>query len=528
MILLQLKTLQKTDKMKRLPLLFALLWAFCLEAQTTTTTSTPTAGRFFDTGTPPPSMTAKPIGFNNADVWHDSIAGAWYKWNPATKSFYLSAKLFPINKDGKAAKISVVNTVTLPAGSSAAVVNTGTADSAALVFYIPQGPAGSSTGGSSTNNPAARYVNTFAELRQALQDANSYGTPSTVYIGSPFVITDSLPLPKRRMQFTIDGQGVPLTVKTASGTAFYSDAASVTESDAIIDFAPRFLNLWLIDPNKDTKGKGDAIRVTSTYGAVVNGCWFEGFARQIFMPRAMNYTVTKCRGWACSGINCLITWRNIPGGTPSTTQPNLGRVTDNVWRVDSLATAALWIEGGSGQLVTHNVIEGGTDSHHGSRFGMYLSTSGSPNVKSLTAEDNHFEVIFAEAACVFEISDGSAFFNRNYWQYGGTIVQLKNTWNGYPSVFITFPDWIPNDAQAGYTKFHANLGGAWTFSGTRYPFKESDPYWWVGGAGAMPTAAISTGFGEGSNLWPFVRTFGELLRFNSKFVQLTTSPDLAK
>ncbi len=428
----------------------------------------PGAGRIWECNSLPDAATYT-ISFNANDFMHDKLTKATYKrvgkvWEKST--IYLEdAK---ISKDTVVVLKSQIDTVFLVAN------------------------------GSNLQYQSTRFVGSNNELKKALADAENYGYPSEINFANNFTTTDSFALPKRPMMLTIDGKNAAITINSPSGTFLYRDAVDMSESENIIDFAPFFHNLNLYGKS----GRGNAIRVSSCYVGEIYDSHFYGFKDAIVGPRAMGLNIHDNRFWNGTGWYVTLTYKGIPGGSSSGSQPNMSSVHDNCFRVDSGALGAVLIEGGSLIPITHNAIEGGTKNHNGSDYGILNDYCGSPNVKSADIEINHLEVKFKIAAVKVILNDGFIHYTKNYRQYGGTELLIDND-NGYPQVNYHYQDYIVNNAQAGFTTWKGS-GATWDFIGVAFPVKETNASMWSDGL--IPYYRQSKGFGEGADKYPYIRS----------------------
>lgn len=366
----------------------------------------------------------------------------------------------------------------------------------------PKGPDGKcpdcpTTGtGTQASYLSTRWVNSWSELKQAFLDMNTNGYPTDINLGQDItgVDNDSIQLTLRPIMWALRGHGRAII---KNGTVLYRDATSVQQSEVMIDMMPTIEDVKFLDKS----GKGNAIRISSTYTGEIRMCQFFGYRDAILLPRGMNYQIHGNEFWNGTGWYINLTYKGVPGGGSSTTQPNVALIHNNKFRVDSLAAGAVLTEGGSLIVKILNIIEGGTDNHNGSDYGFKDDYAGSPNVKSTWTLLNHFEVKFAKAAYSGRLNDGFVHYVGNYRQYGGTELDIDCD-GGYPQINYTYQDYVVNNSSAGFTQWKSN-GGVWNFTGLQYPISESNSSMWVGGA--VPYYRSSTGYGEGADKYLFLR-----------------------
>lgn len=322
-----------------------------------------------------------------------------------------------------------------------------------------------------------------------LKTALTNGKPIT--FANDITITDSLPFTNQPIKQKIDGNNFKLIVQTPTGTALYKYAANVSTANGSIDFAPEICNIIF----QGTKGKGTAIVLGASYGAYIHDNWFKGFAIGIKNDFCLNNTIQRNRFWSQSFVCVWNGFKGIPGGNGSTTQSNVATISENCFRVDSGAFAAIWCEASSGQLIQHNVIEGGNDAHYGSQYGIYFDYVGSPNVKSVVVAYNHFEVVFTKSRFYCRLGDGNIFYFMNYYQYPGNDIELVS--DQQPVVHAWWPDWLPTPTT------NLAQGGLWEFRNYPWPFNETQTQYWKNGI--VPYYRDAKGYGEGADKYEFFR-----------------------
>jgi hypothetical protein len=359
--------------------------------------------------------------------------------------------------------------------------------------------------GGSQSYSSVRWVGTELELRKAFTDCNNTGYPTKVELANSFTVVDSIKWITRPIPFELSMNNSTINVNSVSGTLFYLDAPNMAESEKMIDAAPYIHNGIF----KNNNGKGNCIRLSSTYMGKIEQCQFWGFKDAIYLPRAMSMEICNNRFWNGKGWYITLTYKGITGGNSSTAQPNTSSVHDNCFRVDSLSNGAILIEGGSLIPIYHNVIEGGTNFHNGSEYGILSDYGGSPNVKSSNINMNHFEVKFGKAAVKVRQNDGFINYTNNYRQYGGLELEIDND-GGYPQVNYFDQDYIVNSDAAGYTTWKG-ANAVWNFTGLPSSAKETSVSMWADGI--IPFYRLSRGFGEGGTKYPFVRS-NPAIQFN--------------
>lgn len=350
-----------------------------------------------------------------------------------------------------------------------------------------------------------RWVTSEAELRKAFTDCNNFGFPTKVILGNSITVNDSIEWIKRAIPFELDGSKATINVNTPSGTLFYRDAPSMAESEKMIDAAPYIHHVIF----KEKNGRGNCLRISSTYMGEISHCQFWGFNDAVYLPRAMSMEICNNRFWNGKGWYVTLTYKGIPGGSPSTSQPNTSSIHDNCFRVDTLAKGAILNESGSLLLILHNAIEGGTNFHNGSDYAVSVDYSGSPNYKSAYLMWNHFEVKFKKACVLARQNDGFLNYMYNYRQYGGLEIDMVAD-GGKPQINYFFQEYVVNDANAGYTTWKGS-DAVWNFDGLPSGAKETTASMW--NDGIVPFYRLSRGFGEGGTKYPFVRS-NPAIQFN--------------
>ncbi len=424
------------------------------------------AGRIFQSDSLP---TLKPSGFSSTDLMYVKKDSTTWMW----KLGWYKAPIRLSAKDGTNGKDGVCPSCPPSSGSQ--------------------------------SYSSVRWVGTELELRKAFTDCNNTGYPTKVELANSFTVVDSIKWITRAIPFELSMNNSTINVTSPSGTLFYLDAPSMAESEKMIDAAPYIHNGIF----KGNSGKGNCLRLSSTYMGKIEQCQFWGFKDAIYLPRAMSMEICNNRFWNGKGWYITLTYKGITGGNSSTAQPNTSSVHDNCFRVDSLSNGAVLIEGGSLIPVYHNVIEGGTKFHNGSEYGILSDYGGSPNVKSTNITMNHFEVKFGKAAVKVRQNDGFINYANNYRQYGGLELEIDND-GGYPQVNYYDQDYIVNSDAAGYTTWKGS-GAIWNFTGLPSSAKETSVSMWADGI--IPFYRLSRGFGEGGTKYPFVRS-NPAIQFN--------------
>lgn len=359
----------------------------------------------------------------------------------------------------------------------------------------PQGPTGPA-GGTSTSFLSTRWVNTWAEFKQAFADMDATSYPRVILLGQDIQgAGDSIRITSRNLTWELAGNKCQIS---NSNTILYRDAKDLATSEAMIDMMPYIHDCVF---NDNGSHKGSALRISSTYQGVIVRNKFIGFYNTLLLPRAMSCEIANNRFWNLTNWFLTLTYKYIPGGGPSTSQPNTCSVHDNTFRVDPGGEGALLVEAGSLVVNQHNTFEGGDQNHNGSKCAAKLDYGGSGNVKNQFFQLNHIEVKFGQAALIARQNDGNLFYCENYRQYGGTELDVDVD-GGYPTINYWNQDYVVNNAVAGFTQWKTN-GGAWYFKGLQWPINESDPAMWVGGI--VPYYRKAEGFGEGADKFPYLR-----------------------
>ena len=382
-----------------------------------------------------------------------------------------------------------------------------------------QGPPGSGSG--SASYQSERWVSSSSELKQALLDAEAFGYPGRIKVAKSFTITEEMPWPLRPMMLELDGVNQQVRTHTPSGNVFNRRATTLvgdnvpTASETMIDAMPFVHDIEFKDDRIDVAPytvKGTLFNISSTYVAVFERCKFTGYDSALVLPRAMDVVIQNNRFSAQKTIGIYLTYKQIPGGGPSTSQPNMSTIRNNVFRVEYGASAALFVEGGSGSYILQNIVEGdgGVDHHTGSDYGFILDYAGSPNVKSFTEEMNHKEIKFTKAATFVRIGDGNYFNNKEYGQYENVAVETNvPIGSGTPVINYSNPDFC-----APGTTFLWG-GGVFNFNNTKYSFNEQLAKYWKDSK--ICPIMFSTGYtGEGADNYPWIRTFGAGIKLNGK------------
>jgi hypothetical protein len=156
---------------------------------------------------------------------------------------------------GPAATVSIGATTTLPAGSTATVTNTGTASAAVLNFGIPQGAAGTDSGGAGTQGPqgdpglsayqeavldgfSGTLTQWLASLVGPKGDKGDPGTPGTP--GTPGAAGTPATPNSASAPLTITGNNIAIAAATdtVDGYLTHADHAAFAAKQAALGFTP--------------------------------------------------------------------------------------------------------------------------------------------------------------------------------------------------------------------------------------------------------------------------------------------------
>ena len=446
-------------------------------------------GRVWLGAAPPATVPVSPNKFQTYDIWRDTVAKVSYRYK---SGWYRSGD----QMEGDTGPSGIP-------GTTGAQGPAGPVGPAGKDGVCPACPTNTSV---NTSFLSVRWVNTWAEFKQAFADMDATSYPRVINLGQDISgAGDSIKVTSRAMMWELNGNNCQVS---NSNTILYRDAANLKpESEAMIDMMPYIHNTKFVGAKK-----GNAIRLSSTYMGKIDKCQFWGFDIPLLLPRAMSMEISNNRFWNNNNWFVVLTFKGIPGGDGSTSQPNTSSIHDNCFRVDSLANGAILVEGGSLCLIYHNAIEGGTSYHNGSKYGIYLDYAGSPNVKNQLALLNHFEVKFSIEAVHSRQNDGNMFYALNYRQYGGGELGIDGD-GGSPYVHYWFQDYTASNADVGITtQSTTGTGSIWDFKGLRYftvnsvYVNEGSASFWKGGI--VPYYMESHGYGEGQNNYSFDRYYG--------------------
>lgn len=364
-----------------------------------------------------------------------------------------------------------------------------------------QGIPGTNGTGSGASYESTRFVSSTAEYKAAIASFNATGNPRVINCAKAFTLTEPIDLKLTRTgRLILDGCFQDITVDNAANCAFIRTPASTGEANAIIDQSFEIRNFHFIDNNinkgPNYTGLGNCIQIAGLYSGDIHHNWFRGFDTSIKADFWLGNNIYKNRFWAAKTCNISIGWNGIPGGTPSETQSNVSRIQNNVIRVEPGAFSAISVFGSSGVIIDQNVIEGGNSNHIGSFYGVYFDDNGSPNVKSVTISNNHFEVIFTKARNYIKLQAGNAYLIHNYFQYPG--VDLETSSGGYAIFHLDTPDYLPSPTT------YTNGGGTFEFLNYEWNFDPFAVATW--GTSGVPNSVYLERFGNGADKIKYIQT----------------------
>ena len=165
----------------------------------------------------------------------------------------------PTGSAGAAASVQVGTVVTGAAGSSAAVTNSGTASAAVLNFVIPQGAAGTGSGGTVSNASmgmyhAVSYANTYYSAGNTNQ-SSSETTAVLTWVPSGCTATQVVAFSQQAATITVTLRtGTPSAMADSALSCSVATGQSCTATGAVAVPAGGFLDIGITHPDSVPSG----------------------------------------------------------------------------------------------------------------------------------------------------------------------------------------------------------------------------------------------------------------------------------
>jgi len=277
--------------------------------------------------------------------------------------------------------------------------------------------------------PITRSVSNAAELQQAFDDLATSDL-SSISIIEDITTDKTLVIPITEQSngkiFCLHGNGA--TIKEAAGVTLPSllsrmptnqtDALNVAQSKS-----------WIIE-NLCFQGGDTGLLLGATFASRLNSLHFlqqrvNGFWGQFNMGGTMN----NCRATnPKKGSGFLIDIGRWTGATNQNAQSNHFRANDSRVDADVETLSCFTVNGSSGVVIDHCIVEGVAPKATQTQYPMYLvmfDAMGSPNVKDFNMFRTHIETKAIKAMIKIKANGGYVNIDGLYPQYGGVLVDAE-------------------------------------------------------------------------------------------------------